>query len=127
MRKVLIVIGILGTALNLYGLGAADYSTFDQSEKKPSSYSLTEQERQQWQQFGAAEEQLQKNLQELIGRAPQTPSSCTAAQEYLGTFKDVVNQSLLVRTNRENFLVKLQLSKNCPKCVIENNQLVEPK
>ena len=89
-------------------------------------YSLTVEEQQQWAQFAQIEkaraDALTQAANDLLNTAPG-PDSVTVHARYQSAWLALS----LVRSQRGEWLAKLQAARKCQDCVIDGKTLIPPK
>lgn len=124
--KTLAIILILVAAGACWPTSHAQQSPSNETAKSATAYDLTEAESQQWQQFINNERQnaeaLQQAGQSLIN-TPVGPDSTTVHARYQSSWL-ALN---LARSQRAEWLAKLQAKHGCADCQILDNKLTRPK
>lgn len=90
------------------------------------SYTLTDTERQQWQQFAQSEKQLAQALDQAVSNAINAPVGAQS-QAVHANIQQAGLSLELVRARRDAWLLKLQSDHDCKGCQIEADKLTRPK
>jgi hypothetical protein len=93
----------------------------------PPTYSLNEQERDQWAEFGKNEQVQQQAITQVIQQAAQLRVEPGASMQVHAALKDALLQTEIIRARRDAFLAQLRADHACRDCVITDGQLVPPK
>jgi hypothetical protein len=94
-------------------------------DNKPA-YTLSETERREWRQFGESEKQLSQALDQAIGAAVNQPVG-EQSKEVHAAIQRAWLALNLVKAQREAWLNKLLLERDCKGCGIEGDKLIRPK
>jgi hypothetical protein len=98
----------------------------DKAASKPDALTLSDQEKAQWRQFGESEKQLSQAYDQAIAGAVNQPVG-EASKEIHAAIQRAWLALNLVKAQREAWLNKLLLERDCKGCGIEGDKLIRPK